>query len=529
MIQPIYTSVNNADLVPCGKKGNTIKSEPIPLLRNNFLSEYRTELEKAKVRKNLGIADEASLIWGNIDGTIEEQKDLVQYVEQKWAYTSDVSEEIQTVKDALDYALFFISQYEANTEDIEELNRQIEYLKQLISDTEKTLQGNIDKNTESINTINQSIEEINNQIEEINSNIENIDVDKNILNWIKKSVENSTTIQLKDDTTLEVILSEQEDNAIKLLQQQELSEGQEPSEHPIVPGLYVKNLEPLVINNSQSIKGIKSEQEQINIKIEQNTENISNIQENISSLSVYETELPDETESSVLQGTTVEQLKGKNFNEIIDTLLFPTIVRDLIQPQLYYSVSQNIVEVGTPNVNPTLVFVKNDAGNESSRKETISYNDEVLESLETYSSIGDYTYKGVVEYEAGEYLIDNKGEVTEIRIEAGSIEASTKITATYPWYAGNTSQVQKQTLVSFNQPTSTIEISLTGQAVIKLPGKNSQLSMFKVDGGLGFLDVDLTGWNTSTEDIAGFTYKVWTKKDSYSAILPHQLKFTLAQ
>jgi len=80
MIQSIYTSVNNADLVPCGKKGTTIKSEPIPLLRNNFLSEYRTELEKAKVRKNLGIADEASLIWGNIDGTIEEQKDLIQYI-----------------------------------------------------------------------------------------------------------------------------------------------------------------------------------------------------------------------------------------------------------------------------------------------------------------------------------------------------------------------------------------------------------------------------------------------------------------
>lgn len=522
MIQSIYTSVNNAELVSCGKKGTTIKSEPIPLLRNNFLSEYRTELEKAKVRKNLGIADEASLIWGNIDGTIEEQKDLVQYIEQKWAYTSDVSEDIQTVKDALDYALFFISQYEANTEEIEELNQKIEQLKQLISQTEQSLQEDINTNTENINTITQNIEEINKQIEDINSNIENIDVDKNILNWIKNSLENSKTIKLVDDTTLEVILSEQEDNAIKLLQQQELSEGIEPSEHPTVPGLYVKDLEPLVTNNSQNIKDIST-------KVEQNTEHITNIQENISSLSVYETELPDETESSVLQGTTVEQLKGKNFNEIIDTLLFPTVVRDLIQPQLYYSVTQNIVEVGSPNINPTLVFVKNDAGNESSRKETISYNEEELESLETYSSIGDYIYKGVVEYEAGEYLIDNKGEVTEIRIEAGSIEASTKVQATYPWYAGNTSQVQKQALVPFNQQTQVIEISLTGQAVIKLPGSKTQLSMFKVNGGLGFLDVDLTGWDTSTENISGFTYKVWTKKDSYSAILPHQLKFTLIQ
>lgn len=74
MIQSIYTSVSNADIVPCGKKGKPIKCEPIPLLRNNYLGEYRTELEKAKVRKNLGIADEQSLLWGNISGTIELQK-----------------------------------------------------------------------------------------------------------------------------------------------------------------------------------------------------------------------------------------------------------------------------------------------------------------------------------------------------------------------------------------------------------------------------------------------------------------------
>ena len=122
MIQPIYTSVSNADVKPCGKKGHLIKSEPIPLLRNNYLGEYRTELERAKVRKNLGIADEQSLLWGNIDGTIEAQKDLVQYIEQKWTYTSDVAENINTVKDALDYALFFISQYEANTEEIDKIS-----------------------------------------------------------------------------------------------------------------------------------------------------------------------------------------------------------------------------------------------------------------------------------------------------------------------------------------------------------------------------------------------------------------------
>ena len=60
MIQSIYTSVSNADVVPC-KKGQSIKSDPIPLVRDKYLGEYRTELEKAKVRKNLGIADDVNL------------------------------------------------------------------------------------------------------------------------------------------------------------------------------------------------------------------------------------------------------------------------------------------------------------------------------------------------------------------------------------------------------------------------------------------------------------------------------------
>jgi hypothetical protein len=85
MIQSIYTSVSNADVIPC-KKGQTIKSEPIPLLRDKYLGEYRTELEKAKVRKNLGISDSDNLQWGNIKGFVEEQKDLVTYVESKWLY-----------------------------------------------------------------------------------------------------------------------------------------------------------------------------------------------------------------------------------------------------------------------------------------------------------------------------------------------------------------------------------------------------------------------------------------------------------
>ena len=505
MIQSIYTSVSNADIVPCGKKGKPIRSEPIPLLRDNYLGEYRTSLEKAKVRKNLGIADEYSLLWGNIDGTIEEQKDLVQYIEQKWEYKSDLVEGINTVKEAIDYSIYFISQYEANTEEIAELSQQLQNLKESVNSIQQNLSDDIQQNSQNITKLQESISSINESITEINESIQNIDVDKNILNWVQQSLKNSKTVELKDDNTLEVILSTKEDNAIQLLTEtQEQEEGE-----PIVttlPGIYAKNLEPKVNEIEEQVKS--------------NSETLEHI-------STYQTSLPDETTSSVLQGTTVEQLKGKPFNEIIDTLLFPTFVRDLVYPQLYYSIVSQIVEVGTTNLKPVLTFIKNDAGNETSRTEIV--NDTPTDEFTSYDQVGTYIHKGIVNYDAGEYLFDNKGEQTDKRVEAGSLKATAQVIATYPWYAGNSMLVQKQDLVPFNQPSGTKQISLSGKAIIKLPGGNSQLTSFKVDGGLGYLDVDLDSWDTSTEYISGEIYKVWTKQDEYSSSLPHQVNFTLSQ
>ena len=53
-IQTIYTQVDNAKLEPC-KKGKPVPPLKVPLLRNNYLGEYRTQVEKDKVLKNLGI------------------------------------------------------------------------------------------------------------------------------------------------------------------------------------------------------------------------------------------------------------------------------------------------------------------------------------------------------------------------------------------------------------------------------------------------------------------------------------------
>ena len=48
----------------------------------NYLGEFKTEIDKARVRYNLGIPDSLSFKWGNIGGTIENQVDLIQLVRQ---------------------------------------------------------------------------------------------------------------------------------------------------------------------------------------------------------------------------------------------------------------------------------------------------------------------------------------------------------------------------------------------------------------------------------------------------------------
>jgi hypothetical protein len=92
--------------------------------------------------------------------------------------------------------------------------------------------------------------------------------------------------------------------------------------------------------------------------------------------------------------------------------------------------------------------------------------------------------------------VDNKGNTTTHRVEAGSLTATASVVTTYPWYADS----NKQPLVPFDQSSGDKTISLTGKATIKLPGAKSTLNMFKVTGlGDSYIDVDLSGWTQTTE------------------------------
>jgi hypothetical protein len=89
MLNHTYTSVKNANLVDCGKKQH-ITSQPTTLLKDNFLGEFRTELDKKKVLSNLGIATDLSLEWEYIKGDISRSISLMQELDARTKYVSEI-------------------------------------------------------------------------------------------------------------------------------------------------------------------------------------------------------------------------------------------------------------------------------------------------------------------------------------------------------------------------------------------------------------------------------------------------------
>lgn len=375
-------------------------------------------------------------------------------------HISDISQ-IKSIYEALDYALTLVKSYQDK-----EIENQIE-----------TIKSNLNQLTESLNTQGQNlstlqelVNTINEQVGVLNGQLANLNVDDKIEAWIR---DHSGSVALNEESKLDFAISQAEGNAIKSKED----------------GLYVES----------------------------------------SSAAVYKSDLSDNIKMTVSigglkEGTKVSDLKDKAFSTILDKLLFPVSVRDLVQPYIVSNVLSQLVEINSSVIPANSTFIKGDAGDLIDKQDTITFNSSPF-TESTYSQLGDYIYKVTASYAAGEYLVDDRGQTTDKRIEAGTInETLATITATYPWYYNNT----KGTLVKYNSQSEVMEINLTGNATIKIPGANSTLDVLKVDGGLGFLDVDLSGWTKTTEQINNYTYQVWTKNDAYTSELPHKIQFTLA-
>ena len=469
-------------------------------MKSNYLGEFRTQLEKAKARKNLGIGDEFLLTWGNITGHIEDNKDLTTFIENQWKYeyvSPYIQQEIKNVKQALDYALYYVSTYEANDEAVHNLSQKFDTLTSHVNEVQEQLQNNINLNSTRISDIQNNIQSINNLISDINEDLKTINVDENIYNWVKQNLEQSSTIYFKEITNdeevtfqiIEVKISQEERNALIIKED----------------GIYVEDF-------SQDINSIKEHQTQID-------DSLIDLK--------YNTELPDSTTSTTHKGITVEQLKNKSMSKILDEVLFPAEVRDLVIPTISYSDIEELVEINTPVYFPNIEYLAGDAGETISQTNILTFHG--LEYTEDYySNVGTYIFTGTIQYGDGEYLKNNREEVTDIRVESGEVSTTKNVKVTYPWFAGSTEDgVQKQILVPINEVSGYIDISLSKHAVIKIPGTKSTLNSFRVDSGLGYLDVDISGWEQTQEYINGVPYKVWTKKDEYVAILPHKINFTI--
>ncbi len=101
---------------------NIVECNNDALLKKNYLSEFKTESEKAKARENLGISS-TEINWGSINGYLQNQKDLYDILIalqnnkvdkeildgdsaiSQIIYHNPEYENIKTLQDALDYIL----------------------------------------------------------------------------------------------------------------------------------------------------------------------------------------------------------------------------------------------------------------------------------------------------------------------------------------------------------------------------------------------------------------------------------------
>lgn len=97
LVNPIYEDY----LLKTKKPNNYISPIADQYLKvDNYFSEYDTHQEQFKARNNLGI--EGLAYWGNIQGYVEDQQDLVQYIR---TISTELQQQLSKIKTALEQQL----------------------------------------------------------------------------------------------------------------------------------------------------------------------------------------------------------------------------------------------------------------------------------------------------------------------------------------------------------------------------------------------------------------------------------------
>ena len=235
---------------------------------------------------------------------------------------------------------------------------------------------------------------------------------------------------------------------------------------------------------------------------------------------------------SIKAGSTLGELAGKTYSEIIDAMLVNEVWND---PGYTHNISLgnviSLVKVGSSVATPAITAVWN-SNIQSSSTKTITYDlaKTILGSSETvYNKSGNSTFVLTYSYPEGYYdIVSNLGNTKRITVPSKTnVTISKTVTATYPWFINTT----EQALLAIGD-SKTIEVELTGSPSIKVPFTNSTV-IIQADLGFGWMDVN---WDVSTDNtnLGGaideiVPYKVYSKPDSYSSSVKHKITINLSK
>lgn len=235
---------------------------------------------------------------------------------------------------------------------------------------------------------------------------------------------------------------------------------------------------------------------------------------------------------SIKAGSTLADLAGKSYSEIIDAMLVNETYND---PKYTHNISLGnvpaLVKVGSSVIVPSITAVWNDnIQSNSTRIITNTLTKNILGTSEiVYNTSGNSTFVLTYSYPEGYYdITSNLGNTKRITVSGKTNATISKtVTATYPWFINNTEQV----LVAIGS-SKTIEVELTGSPSIKVPFTNSTV-IIQADLGFGWMDVD---WDISIDNsnLGGaidetVLYKVYSKPDSYTSPVKHRITINLSK
>ena len=224
MLNHTYTSVKNANVVDCGNK-KPIPSQPFPLLRDNYLGEYRTELDKKKVLANLGIATDLSLEWEYIKGDIGRSVALMGELDSRTKYISAIDGFTKTVIDGILYLESVVGGEQEGEEEQNERLTNLEAASKELSDKLTELKTYLEETIEvDIDTLEEGLKDITEKVNNITALIQ---------------------------------VSSKAGNALSLLSSENVEEGE-------TPGLYVPDLSEDVNTATENIGKLQEEVKTIN-------------------------------------------------------------------------------------------------------------------------------------------------------------------------------------------------------------------------------------------------------------------------